>query len=591
MRHRTRSTGLAWPLRNAGSALSVALLTAVAGTSLSAQDTTQLSEPDSLIQDAPVDSAARARDVLRSLDSLYTSVLSMGDSVRRLDGEAAALFRVEAMPIVERIEDLKTEMVEELEALGTGTEPADSIRLVFQDFLRREFSIVSQTIGERTSSLDSLRQLRTSSSTEELSDLEEQLRLMNAQLDTTLEFTRQSLEDAEAVGIDTGEQWGLFDRHVLTRAAGLTGRLQLALAERSNFEDRIREARNADAEQVEIDDLSARLRVVQQRIAGLSEGLEATADLLDERDIETSSYRQLLIQATGEVTSDVLDPTVALGLFRDTSERVWEWARDTVPTLLVRLALLLGSIFLFRFGFKVFWWVFERTGGRKMTRLMNDLLERMLMPVATLAGLGFGLTILGVDPTALLTGVGVAGIIVGLALQDTLSNIASGVFILLYRPFDVDDVVTTAGITGKVKAMGLANTIIVTFDNRKLFVPNQKVWGEVIENKSAEATRRIDHVFPVSYEEDLERALSLVMQACVDYELVLDDPETIVYVSNFDDSALELTVRAWALSEDWWTVTTQLPRLVRLRFAEEGLEVPYPRQIDMAPKSGTVDAP
>jgi small conductance mechanosensitive channel len=314
----------------------------------------------------------------------------------------------------------------------------------------------------------------------------------------------------------------------------------------------------------------------------------ALADLLDQRGLPTATYRQLAIEATGQITSDVLDPTVAVGLLRGGYERAMAWLRRVGPNALVMIIVLAGAILVSRTGFRLGWRFFKPKRERK-SRLVTDLLERSLLPVATVVGFLVGLTLVGVDTTALLAGLGVLGVIVGLALQDTLGNLAAGLFILVYRPFDVDDIVTVAGVTGVVRAMGLASTTIVTADHRRLFVPNSKVWGEVIQNASAEGTRRVDLDVPITYEEDPSRAIALVRAVCADYDLVLDEPETLVFVKGFRDSAVDLHVNAWATAADWWTVTTQLPLLIRERFLEAGIGAPYPRWVEQqapSPEAG-----
>ncbi len=176
----------------------------------------------------------------------------------------------------------------------------------------------------------------------------------------------------------------------------------------------------------------------------------------------------------------------------------------------------------------------------------------------------------------MLAGLGVAGVIVGLALQDSMSNLAAGVFILTYRPYDVDDLVNAGGVVGQVQAMGLANTTIRTLDNRRLFVPNRKIWSEIIENRTAEKIRRVEVTAALSYRDDLDRALGVIRDLLSECEQVLTDPPPDVFVTKLADSAIEVAVRPWTRSEDWWPFTQDLPRLLRNRFQEEGIEVPFP---------------
>jgi small conductance mechanosensitive channel len=201
-----------------------------------------------------------------------------------------------------------------------------------------------------------------------------------------------------------------------------------------------------------------------------------------------------------------------------------------------------------------------------------------------------GLWTLGVNPTTLLAGVGVASVIIGLALQDSLGNLAAGVFILIYRPYDEDDVVHAGGVTGRVKSMGLANTTIVTFDNRRLFIPNRKVWSDVIENRSSESTRRVETTVRISYKEDVDAAFNVIRKTLDEHELVLPDPQPTIFVSKLADSWVEIAVWPWASIDNWWTLTIDLPRAVRQGLEKGGVEIPYPRQeIELAQGESQTD--
>jgi small conductance mechanosensitive channel len=182
----------------------------------------------------------------------------------------------------------------------------------------------------------------------------------------------------------------------------------------------------------------------------------------------------------------------------------------------------------------------------------------------------------------------VAGVIVGLALQDSMSNLASGLFILATRPFDVEDVVEAGGVVGTVKQMGLANTTILTFDRRRLHVPNRQIWSNVIENRSSEPIRRVEVVAKISYAEDLDRALEVLGDLVETNEMVLEDPEPAIFVKKLADSWIEIAVWPWTKSEDWLSLLRGLPRLIRLRFEEEGIEIPYPRR-ELVSLSGEED--
>jgi small conductance mechanosensitive channel len=167
---------------------------------------------------------------------------------------------------------------------------------------------------------------------------------------------------------------------------------------------------------------------------------------------------------------------------------------------------------------------------------------------------------------------------VGLALQDSLSNLFAGLAILASHAFDVDDVVEVAGVVGKIRALGLWNTTLVTFDGRRLLIPNRNIWGSNVENRSVELNRRADAVARIGYDTDLQAALGVLEELLEQDERVLQDPAPRVWVSRLDESWAEVKLWAWAKTSDWWSLYSDLPRLVRLKLAEAGIEVPVPRR-------------
>ena len=276
------------------------------------------------------------------------------------------------------------------------------------------------------------------------------------------------------------------------------------------------------------------------------------------------------------MTGDILDPQVAFGVLRDLAESVWLWVKDNGLTLFVRFLIILAAIFLTRIGFRLGWWLFRLLRLVHLSKLMTDLVTRLTRPLGTIVGLALGLWFVGVNATALLAGLGIAGVIIGLALQDSMSNLAAGLFILTVRPYDVDDLVSAGGVLGRVKAMGLANTTIRTLDNRRLFVPNRRIWSDIIENRTAERTRRVEVTATVSYREDLDKALDVLRDLLDECEQVLPQPAPDVFVTKLADSSIEVAVRPWTKSEDWWPFTQDLPRLIRNRFHREGIQIPFP---------------
>jgi len=150
--------------------------------------------------------------------------------------------------------------------------------------------------------------------------------------------------------------------------------------------------------------------------------------------------------------------------------------------------------------------------------------------------------------------------------------------ILIYRPFDVDDFVEITGASGVVKRMNLVSTTITTFDNQTLVVPNSKIWGDVIKNVTQQKLRRVDLEFGIGYQDDIPKAERILAEAAADHELVLDSPRTNVKVHSLGDSSVNLILRPWVKTENYWAVYWDLTREVKLRFDREGVTIPFPQR-------------
>ena len=196
------------------------------------------------------------------------------------------------------------------------------------------------------------------------------------------------------------------------------------------------------------------------------------------------------------------------------------------------------------------------------------------MTIGVLVALGQ----LGVQIGPLLAGLGIVGFVLGFALQDSLSNFAAGAMILVYEPFDEGDVIEAAGIKGTVSRMNLVSTTILTFDNQTLMVPNNKIWGDVIRNVTAQSIRRVDLVFGAGYCDDVEKVERVLHDILVSHGKVLTDPEPMVKLHKLNDYSVDFVVRPWCRKEDYWDVYWDLTREVRIRFEREGITIPFPQR-------------
>lgn len=185
---------------------------------------------------------------------------------------------------------------------------------------------------------------------------------------------------------------------------------------------------------------------------------------------------------------------------------------------------------------------------------------------------------LGVNTTSFLTIIGAAGLAVGLALKDSLSNFAAGVMLVLFRPFTIGDVVSTAGITAKVEKITIFNTLFCTPDNQLVIVPNNKIISDIITNINAKDTRRIDLVVGISYTDDMIQTKDILEGLAKADTRILTDPATTIAVAELADSSVNLVFRPWVKTDDYWAVRFDLTENIKNALDEAGISIPFPQQ-------------
>ena len=191
---------------------------------------------------------------------------------------------------------------------------------------------------------------------------------------------------------------------------------------------------------------------------------------------------------------------------------------------------------------------------------------------------GIGRSQCGIETTSLIAVFGAAGLAIGLALQGTLSNVAAGVMLLIFRPFKVGDFVEAGGTAGTVKGITLFVSELATPDNVQILVPNSQVWGTIVKNYSHHETRRVDLVMGIDYADDIDKAQTVVERVVKADSRVLADPAPMVVVGNLGESSVDLTIRVWCQSGDYWPLKFDLTKTLKQEFDKEQLSIPFPQQ-------------
>ncbi|MEE4337891.1 mechanosensitive ion channel family protein, partial [Erythrobacter sp.] len=260
----------------------------------------------------------------------------------------------------------------------------------------------------------------------------------------------------------------------------------------------------------------------------------------------------------------------------------WTWLTDReggialALTALAALAALVALVILARFIRSVSRRGFARIEGLSM--VLQNFLAAAVFWLVLASGLIVAFSLIGLDITPLFALIGAASFILAFAFQDTLGNIASGIMIMINRPFDVGDTVDLDGVTGKVESFSIIATRIVTFDNQVIVIPNRNVWGNIIRNMTATSTRRVDLVFGIGYGDSIEDAQAVLEEIVRAHPGVLEEPEPVVRVHELGENSVNFICRPWVRTEDYWAVHWDLTSGVKQAFDERGISIPFPQR-------------
>lgn len=257
---------------------------------------------------------------------------------------------------------------------------------------------------------------------------------------------------------------------------------------------------------------------------------------------------------------------------------------------------VIGGLIILVVGWLVAGWVsagLRRSLAR--TSRVDETLRGFLVSLAKYVILAFViiavLSQFGVQTASLIAIFGAAGLAVGLAMQGTLSNVAAGVMLLLFRPLKVGQYVEVAGHAGTVKEVGLFTTELATPDNVQVIIPNALIWGQAVVNYSHHNTRRVDFDLAIAYGDSIDTAMAAIDSAIKEETRLLDEPPAQVVVAGLGESSVDIVVRVWTKAEDYWPVRFDLTRRFKEVLEAAGITIPFPqRQVHVIERSGQAPA-
>lgn len=349
-------------------------------------------------------------------------------------------------------------------------------------------------------------------------------------------------------------------------------------AKQKEYTEAKADADNSDKEQVKA--VNEKKRALDKAAESLQAARDAYRNAAgDDADPAVlQSYTEALVAAG---RTEEMNLAAAWGLVEGWTNTVKTWLTEKGPGTIVKIFVFLLILLVFKILASIAGRITRKalsTPKLKASELLKDFFATVVGKTIFLIGLLIAIGNLGVDIGPLLAGVGVVGFVIGFALQETLGNFAAGIMILLYRPYDVGDFISAAGVSGGVQSMSLVSTNIKTPDNQLLVVPNSKIWGDVITNVTANETRRVDLTVGIGYGDDIDHAEKVIAKILEAHELVLKTPEPAIKVGSLGDSSVNILVRPWTKTSDYWTVYWDLTKTIKQEFDKEGINIPFPQR-------------
>ena len=361
------------------------------------------------------------------------------------------------------------------------------------------------------------------------------------------------------------------------RLAQMEERLEFWL---TMLQDQIRQRNRLQIAAQQTEDSAFRQALLEEaatingRVTAVVERTQTLMDAIAARGGDTSEARRYIANAAN-VRLNLADPAVLV-------PQALAWLRSPEGGVALGVRLVTFVIIL------IIAWIISRIVGGIVNAAVNrvpnasSLLRNFLVGgakrIVMLIGLIVAVSRLGIDISPLVAAIAAAGLVIGLALQGTLSNFASGILILFYKPYDVGDVIDGGGVVGKVEAMSLVSTRVATFDNRVIYVPNNQIWNGTITNITARDTRRVDLVIGVAYGADLKVAHDAIAEVVNGHEKILPDPAPVIKVNELADNSVNFIVRPWSKAADYWDVHWDLTRGIKEKLDQVGVGIPFPQR-------------
>ncbi len=528
---------------------------------------------------APTDQSpllAKQSDLVTQLDELGTRRKTLIAQIGKAEGDQREALRLQVRDVEKDVRRALGELANLVEALRKEGLDEKEIVARGRELMQAEAAFLQADIEALRTEVAALRKDPEKLDSTELVARKERIAKQGAIVDALLGELHENTERAQRLGADTSNARVFLDKVIENRASTVAGEIKLAVDRLASLRKQTGKAADSDKEKLE-----AQVAALETEKNGATASLGNLIALMKKRGADDTAYSELLIRATGQISTDTLSVDVAKSFLEHQLADAEKWLRERGPAIGFKVLVVLVILTAFVLLAKI-----VRGGVRRLlrrpnlgaSRLMQRFAARISATLVMLVGLLVVLAQFNIEVGHMLAGLGIAGFIVGFALQDVLANFAAGIMILAYRPYDVGDWIEVPDAAGKVQEMNLVSTTILTGDNQKLLVPNKKIWGSIIRNVTAEDTRRVDLSFGIGYSEDIDRAVRVFREILDADERVLESPEPVIRLVELADSSVNFIVRPWCRTEHYWELRWQITRRVKERFDEEGISIPFPQR-------------
>lgn len=513
------------------------------------------------------------KSLLEQFNRLEVESKRLNSTMKSVTNEERLVLKLQQVILWRRAENTVLLLTKKLIKLEKK-KPQPELRLQLESILKRSLTGVKSEIDKFDKMVDIVREERRAAPPEKRYALQLRVVRLAGQLDAFLEMNFHILEKMAKLGMDTKSEVTRLQQRLRDRVEELFGRIYLSLVRIDDLETLLKDDPD--------DAVAAKaLIVVEKALDNNSESIDKALNLMEKMNVNTADYRSQLVSITQDFTANIFKIGVMIRLLRKALKSVIDGVVKNGPSVFIKIVLFGLIIYFFRFATRLTRSGLERLIDKselKFTKLARKMFVTWISRMVMLFGFVLALSQVGISLGPLLAGLGVAGFVVGFALQDTLSNFASGMMILVYRPYDIGDLVDVGGVFGVVNKMNLVSTTLLTLDNQMIVIPNSKIWGDVIKNVTAQKTRRVDLVFGISYSDDIPKAEALFAEILKSHEKILKDPKPNIRLHKLGDSSVDFVVRPWVLVEDYWDVYWDVTRAVKLGCDAAGISIPFPQR-------------